>query len=351
MAEPSDKQKQAGAFNRAATGLRLWFYNKKYGPDETRRAEMLARVEALPGGADLLKTAADLGIPIRVLPKKEVGADGSLSRGENYAVSVANNGNPAAMALTLWHELRHVLQNADNPEAGMPLGGDLKNARTSHMLALMQEADAFTAETLVAVQQRRAGNPEYYNILLEGKGEGPFAFIARFLRNRPPENFKDDAAFARALFTDLMCDGLLAYRAQFFARYLHEFKRADTLEAFRNRLDEVKAGGTHTGPELKALYGSGFMSSTSARALATAFWQAQPEDERQAVEMVGRTMRRAHRLTEAEFRAARDEIIQRTQELYFKDPEEAQFKSPDVLKAEKRLKQSAAADKPLPLKH
>jgi hypothetical protein len=347
----SGQQKQAGAFNRAAAGLRLWLHNKKYGPDEKRRAEMLARVEALPGGPALLKTAEDLGIPIRVLPKKEIGADGSLSRDGGFTVSVANNGNPAAMALTLWHELRHVLQNAGNPGIGMPLGGDLKNARTSHMLALMQEADAFTAETLVAVRQRRAGNPEYYNLLLAGKGEGPFAFIAGFLKSRPPENFRDDASFARALFTDLMCDGLLAYRAQFFARYLHQFRKAETLDGFRSHLDAVTAGGTQTGPELQALYGAGFMGATSARALATAFWQAQPEDERQAIEMIGRTVRRAHRLTEAEFRAARDEIIARTQELYFKDPDEARFKSPDVLKAEKRLKQSAAADKPLPLKY
>jgi hypothetical protein len=333
-------QAQSSAFNRAAKLLGSWLYQQRHGKHDTQKADMLARVATFPGGQALLQKAADRGVRIVVGAKKEIGSDGYYnSAKEPPEIGIANTGNPAGMAAALWHELRHMRQHEANP-AGLCVPGSLKDPRTAHIMSMMMEADAFTAETLMALQQRKAGNAEYHHAMFANPDYGVRLHIKGFLRERPYESFRDDAAFSRALFTNLMVDGLLSYRASYFSHLGYQFAASNNLEEFRKRIGGAEKGGTGASPELTALYGPGFMS-VSPQALMGAFYAAQPADEKHTLHLAQTTINRADSLTEEQFQKARTEILQRAQEIYMKDPDERHYSGPLSAKVADALKHAA----------
>ncbi|MEZ0222913.1 MAG: DUF6782 family putative metallopeptidase [Alphaproteobacteria bacterium] len=338
-----------GAFNRASKGFGDWLYQKRHGKHDVRRAEMLTRIATFPGGTGLLNKAGEMGCDILVKPEKEVGAQGAFDdAGDQPVITIANTGNPAGMAIALWHELRHMAQYAANPGKGVAGPGQLKDARTAHMMGVMIEADAFTAETLMALQQKKAGNSEYYDAMFAGTREpGAHRDILRFLRAQPYESFNDDAKFARALFTHLMMDGLLSYRTRYFSYLGAQFAAADNVDSFRARVAASKRGGMKAGPELGAFYGPGY-TAVSPRALATAFLPVQPVDEQQMLALVERTVKRAPHLTENEFQQAKKEIFARKQDIWQKDPDDYDFPTPAQEKMRRVLQDMAKKDKPQP---
>lgn len=339
------------AFNGAAKTLGDWLGQAVHGSHDKRRAEMFARIRTFPGGEDLLKKAADAGCEIVVRPASEMGGEGDFNgRTIPPRIRIKNTGNTAGMAMALWHELRHFQQNAANGPRGFTHHGQLRDARTAHMMNVMIEADAFTAETVMALQQKKAGNPEYFNAMFDHPSNGAHRDIMRFMRDNPYEGFKDDASFSRALFTHMTSSGLLSYRASFFIHLGAEVYAANSADDFRQRVKESPRGGTKGSPDLAALYGPGY-TSVSVRALATAFFTAQPDDEQKALNLVEQTVRRAPTLTEQEFQQAKREIVQQVNAIYGKDPDESDPYIFNVLDKRKKLQQSAAADKPqaLPL--
>lgn len=328
------------AFNRAARVLGDWLFQQRNGDHDMRKADMLARVATFPGGPELLQQAADRGVNILVGAKKEIGASGYYnSASEPPVIGIANTGNSANMAIALWHELRHMRQHAANP-GGLAIAGQLKDPRTAHIMSMMMEADAFTAETLLALQQNKAGNPEYHRAMFDNPPHGVRRHIRDFLRQSPYENFGDDAAFARALFTNLMTEGLLSYRADYFSRLGYQFATLDSLEKFQKSLGNSAKGGTETSTELASLYGPGFMS-VSPKALLAAFYAAQPADEKQVLKMARAAVNRAPRLTEEEFQKTRLDILMRAQELYMKDPDEYFYPGAFSAKVGEALKRGA----------
>jgi hypothetical protein len=326
-----------------------WLSQRRYGRHDDRRAEMLARVATFPGGTELLQQAADLGCDIVVRRKSEVWVEGTYNNaGEKPVITMANTGNPARMAIALWHELRHMRQDAANPGRKMAYGGRLKDPRTSYLMGVMAEADAFTAETLMALQQRKAGHPEYFDAMFgHYLDDGPHRDIARFMRRHPYNEFKDDATFARALFTHLMTDGLVAYRVQFMAGIARHFAQAENVEQFRAAIAAEKEDGTKSSPALNALYGPKF-AFVSPRALVTAFLPAQAIDEKQALEVADKAVDNAATLTEAEFQAAKTDMLARTKDFWFKPLDEPQFLMREEMSARERLRKAALSDKPAP---
>jgi hypothetical protein len=338
---------QTSAFNRAATGFGDWLYQRRHGRHDQRHAEMIGRLETFPGGKELLQLAQDVGCDIRVTRKGDVGAEGSYDNsGEKPVIRISNTGNPAGMALALWHELRHMQQDAANPGTGFASGGQLKDPRTAYLMGVMIEADAFTAETLLAVQQKKAGHPEYYDAMFGRRLEtGSHREIYRFLQQNPNEGFRDDAAFSRALFTHLMTEGLVSYRAQYMARISYHFATSDNADAFREKVAGAKRGGTKSTPALNALYGPQYMS-VSPRALATAFLPAQSTEERMILDIAQRAVEKAPTLTETEFQTAKREVTLLTKDYWYKDPDEPQYLAPAEMKAREELRQAALSDKP-----
>ena len=337
------------AFNGAAKVFGGWLARKRFGRNEDMRADILARIAIFPGGEELLRQAAELGCDIIVRSKRDVGAEGAYdNNGAKPVIYIANTGNAAGMAVALWHELRHMKQDAANPGAGFASGGQLRDPRTAYLMGVMIEADAFTAETLMAMQQRKAGRPEYAEAMF-GRylSDGPHLEIARFLKHRPYESFKDDAGFARALFTHLMTEGLVAYRAQYMARLGRHFALSENVEQFRARIAAEKAGGTNSTPGLNALYGPGFMS-VSPRALATAFLPAQGVDEQQLLDRADKTVKRAATLTEAQFQEAKTDILRGTQEFWFKPLDEPQYVRREELQERDALRKAAQGETPPP---
>lgn len=337
------------AFNKAAKTVGDWLGQAITGTHDKRREEMFARIRTFPGGEDLLKKAAESGCEILVLPRSEMSGEGSFNaRTTPPCIHIKNTGNTAGMAMALWHELRHFQQNAANGPRGYTHHGQLKDARTAHMMNVMIEADAFTAETLMALQQKKAGNPEYFNAMFDRPSNGSHRDIMRFMRDNSYEDFKDDATFARALFTHMTSSGLLNYRASYFLHLGASVYAAENVEDFRQRIKDGPRGGTRGSPELSALYGPGY-SAVSVRALATAFFHVQPEDERQALELVEKTVRRAPTLTEEQFQEAKQDILKKTMAVYGKDPDEYDPYAFGVLGKRQKLQELAVADKPSPL--
>lgn len=339
--------RRSGIFNRAAENFGSWLYQQRHGRHDLRRTEMLNRISTFPGGPELLALAQKLGVDIIVAPEKDVGAQGTYDRlGEKPVIYIANTGNPAGMAIALWHELRHMQQDAANPGAGMMFAGQLKDPRTAVLMSLMQEADAFTAETLMALQQKKAGKPEYFDAMFKGYlGEGAHRDIARFLKQNPYEKFKDDAAFARGLFTHLMLDGLMSYRANYFQRLRLRFLPDGGLADFQRQVGLSPEGGTRSSPDLGQMYGKGF-ARVSPRALGAAFWAAQPIDERDALMLIEKTVKNIGRMTEQQFADARADILTRVKELANKDPAEGFYRLSESEYAAKQLRKLAAEDKP-----
>jgi hypothetical protein len=343
----AEASRGTSVFNRAAEGFGDWLYQARRGKHTVRRAEMLARVGSFPGGPQLIEQAQKLGVDILVASEKDVGAQGTYDRlGEKPLIYIANTGNPAAMAIALWHELRHMQQDAANPGVGMMCAGQLKDPRTAVLMSMMQEADAFTAETLMALQQKKAGKPEYFEAMFKGYlPDGAHRDIARFLRRNPYEDSKDDAAYARRLFTHLMLDGLMSYRANYFTRLRLRFMPERGLADFQSQVEQSPQGGTKASPELAKLYGDNFMS-VSPRALAAAFWAAQPIDEREAFERIEKTVKNAGSLTEQQFAQSRADILTRVKDLSNKDPDDGFFRVREAEIAARNLREQAISGKP-----
>jgi hypothetical protein len=346
LADKPDKAGQlAEVFNYHAGGLGDWWRQKRLGQHEDRRAEIIARVKAMEGGSALLQAAEEAGVSIHVVPKENVGAEGVLDRDSkgNPVVGVANTGNPVGMAVTLWHELRHVLQNIDMPDLGVPYGR-ARDAGANHTFALMLEADAFTAEAVMAFQEKKKGNPEYYNHILKASGVGPYTSRRRFLLENPPESFRDEQQFARALFTEMMVEGLTAYSAKFFLSHGRVFNNSEDTAAFRDKIKDTPDIYAVTPTRMSQMYGQGFLPSTSMRALLTGFAEALPLQEQAALNLIEKTAANAASLTQQEFRRAREEVLQRVQDIYYTDPEDRPYETNEVTAAKTRLRKAARAE-------
>jgi hypothetical protein len=251
------------------------------------------------------------------------------------------------MAIALWHELRHMKQDAANA-GGMAVGGQLKDARTGHLMGMIAEADAFTAETLMALQQKKAGHQEYFEVTEKSRDYGVRKYIQGFLRRRPYESFRDDETFARALFTELMTEGLVSYRASYFARLGRHFAASATVEDFRKSVEQSETGGTKGGPELTKMYGKAY-SSVSPRALMSAFWCVQPPEERDTLDLVETAVRLAPAMTESAFQQVKSDILERVQNIYMHDPDEPFYLRDEGVAAAGLLKKAALSHTPVPI--
>lgn len=299
---------------------------KRFGPLAQRAAEVQAHLEQMPGGAALLAENNRIGAPIRVEHMRNLRGDfGYVSKKPEDGVvstTLANTGNPVAMARTAYHELRHVLQLESLGLAETGGGRRLREVRTGFMISKMMEADAFTAEALAALQAGRAGKKEFIEELLESRdNQGPnIAHVRAFLKKRPFDSFENDAQFARALFTDLMLNSLDNYAVTFFGNYRMQFIFANTLEQFREAADKA-APITNMTPAniLSDIYGPDFMSGTSLAAVTAMFRAALPEEERRALRLIDSALEKRHTFTEEEYRARRREILDTTEPIHMRE--------------------------------
>jgi len=219
--KPSFGQRLDARLEKISVALEEMRVQLRNGRHDKRRARMLAHIKVMPGGAEMLKTAEDNGIEIRVLrPDAMKGSAGKLTRCSKSpsVVSIANNGDDVQMALTLWHELRHVRQMHDWGRLSPGNTGRLRDTQRMHVLSMMIEADAYTSQTLMALQAKKAGRGGYMDALLRRESRA-FKTIRAFLEKTPYESFPDDGAFARALFVEVMQKGLPGYSRSYQKNY------------------------------------------------------------------------------------------------------------------------------------
>ncbi len=288
----------------------------RYGSFESQKAAMVARLEEIEGGKEALKAAQQAKAQISVVSKRRIdGVRGRFSRGTaRPRVRVSASGDMAQMTATLWHELRHLRQHL---ERGDLKGGvsRLHGTRKQHMISLMIEADAFTAQTLMCLREKKAGHPEYLDKFL-ATGKGAAEAARTLLAHRPYESFPDDGTFARALFGDIMKTNMPGYQAKYFRSYHRIFNKAATLAQLRQM-----AGITREAPDFPAsstlmdLYGRKGGDIASVPQLAKAYYRAQEPDVRDALTLIEETVRQADKMTEDEFAAARTDILKRTEKL------------------------------------
>ncbi|HYD18276.1 MAG TPA: DUF6782 family putative metallopeptidase [Patescibacteria group bacterium] len=285
----------------------------RHGAHSDARAEIMDRVAAIPGGAELLNLAQQHKVKILVVnPASIDDVQGRFSRGPaGVFIRVANRGDIARMTTTLWHELRHMQQHIDRGDmAGR--AGKLHNARAEHVIGLMIEADAFTAQTVMAVQQARGGRPEYLEAMLSRDGPA-MDCIREFLKKNQPPDFSDDRHFARALFTEMMREGLPRYSAKYFERHRNIFQRAATAEKFRKLVKrEGVAPKFLPTDRLLDTYLHRDDPAPSVSALARKFFCEQPREAQETLALIEDTVQRAKDLSQSEFKQARNEIIDRT---------------------------------------
>lgn len=314
------------------------------GSHEKRLAEILKRVEELPGGKDMLALAQSQGVVISVVAPRNIDkAKGRFSRGsDGKRVRVSNNGDPALMTTTLWHELRHVQQHVERGDmAGKTTR--LYDTRMQHTIALMHEADAFTMQALMALRQKKAGNPEYLEHLLTRRSL-PAQVTNRFIKEHDFAEM-DEAQYMRALFTEVMLAGMAGYNRKYFAGYGASFEKAADLKAFRKMLDKTSAPPDFDArSSLTNVYGEKYMSATSIRAVAESFIHAQPQEVYDTLKLIEETTAKAKTLTEQEFKQARDEILKQTKSLSVAFNTAAAKLKPEVVKL---LREAANANQPL----
>lgn len=309
-----------------------------------RRAEIINRVAELPGGAKLLKMAKEHGVKIYVVaPRRIDKAKGRFSRGGGKKIiRVANNGDVDLMTTTLWHELRHAEQHIERGD----MDGNttrLHDTRAQHTLSLMHEADAFTMQALLALRQKKAGNPAYFDKLVARPGAAS-AVINQFTRANPFDKAEDEAQYARRLFTEIMLRGLTGYNSKYFEGYNETFKKLENVESYRNLLSKRRAAPDFGGSEeLTDVYGGKFMSSTSVRAISSAFLHAQPKAAYDALKLIEETAEKAETLSGPEYRQVRKEILKRTKKLSAAF-NKAALKFPS--EPYKQLREEAAANRP-----
>ncbi len=298
---------------------------RKTGSHESRKAEITIRMDDLPGGAELKETIARNNIPVDVLSKRNIknafGAVAKASDQPTVNVEILNTGNPVAMARTTYHEYRHVLQMEDMGKIETGGGRVLKDVRTCHMLSMMMEADAYTAEVLAACKAAKSGHPEYLQDLFTNREGGPNAQHAKaFLQKQPFDSFKDDAHFARALFTDFMLNGLDNYSTVYFGSYRMQFLLSPTLNDFKKHLEQTAEPQTFTpSKQLAEIYKQEFMDGVSVRALAHAFRRNLPQEEQQLLRIIDTTVANAGNYSEEQYQKKREDILMRANSIYMKE--------------------------------
>ncbi|MEZ0259886.1 MAG: DUF6782 family putative metallopeptidase [Alphaproteobacteria bacterium] len=285
----------------------------RHGSHASHKKNIIARLKELPGGEAMLLTAKQHDIKISVVSlRRNKGSKGKFTRVNGQArVRVSNTGSDARMATTLWHELRHMQQHI---ERGDLAGGTtrVKDTRAQHMISLMIEADAFTAQMLMGLREKKAGNPEYFNALMERESPA-FDAIRSYLKKTPYESVADETAFARGLFTEMMLTGLPAYHAKFFTAYAKTFEKAGSVDEFRHQMATKKAPPDFSPSKaLHDIYGE---KPPQLRPLAAAFLCAQDKDVRRVIRLVDKTISNADVIDETEFQQAKAEIVSSSKRL------------------------------------
>jgi len=323
------------------------------GTHESRREEILQRLDDMPGGAALKSLMQDEDIKLEVLsPRKMSHAFGQVAvapGAEKVGVDVQNNGNGVVMARAAYHELRHVLQFAAMDRLKEGGGRGLKDVRTGHMISMMMEADAYTAEIVTALQAAKNGKPEYLADVLGNKANGPNVDHARrFLKKRPFESFKDEGQFARALFTDLMMNSLDNYSTNYFGSYRSQFLYCQTLPEFQEHVARINPMKDFTpSQQLGAIYGADFAGGVSIRALTAMFQRTLPEEERTLLRLIESTVDKAATLTDAEYAKRREDILEKGRSIYWKEYHNTQPPGTAENPVSRFLQKAAEADKPM----
>ena len=280
-----------------------------HGKDDKRRTQVMDLLYTAPEGKALLDIAAQHDVPIRFTRTGNLGVMGSLSKQPEDAtvsVAVANTGNVPQMVMTLYHELRHLQQQGEMGSIETGVFRSLKNVGRSHILSMMQEADAFTTEAMFALQRKSEGDQQYYDSMMRGAHD--LARVSAGYIKKAPVSFDENPdAFRRGLFTHIMLEGLAGYSAGYFISYAMVFARAETKEDF--------AATVAAGPEMRmadndgpmaSVYGSKYMSKTSMSLAASIFIKTLPLPEQQALKLVEKTVRDLPKMTEDEYQVARE---------------------------------------------
>lgn len=311
-----------------ADGMRVQL---RAGRHASLKREILKQIETMPQGAEMLKAARENGVSITVLrPKSMPGASGKLTRYRRAqaVVFIANTGDAVEMALTLWHELRHVVQMRDWGRLEPGHTGRLRDTQRMHVLSMMIEADAYTAQTVMAVQAKKAGDARYLEKLLARK-TAAFQSIARLLEKTPYESFADDGIFARTVFSHVMQNGLGGYSRTYQKNYASAFNKAATVKSFRNVLSGMKTPAPFKPSEdITRIYKSDLLGSTSIDALLALHQKAQPQKLTEVLALIDKTVEAAPALTQEQYQAARAEILERLPKPY----------APQTVSARTRLK-------------
>jgi len=289
------------------------------GPKWLRKMQMVSRVAQSEEGQRLLGLAKAYSIPIRVVMFRRDGKDaGTVDKkphDNTVGITVSNNGDPVDMATTLHHELRHVEQQRARGTVQKGFFGGLRDAARQHVISLMEEADAFTAEIVEAFRRDKAGQREYLETLFERRGLVTL-HAQKMLREKPYESFPDDGAFSRALFTHIMRGGLDHYSADYFDDYAKTFSDATSLSKFRAEVKaEPEPPKERPAEKLMALYGGDFAGAKSLGGLAGKFFLAQPRQVQATLKLIEKTVKNAGTMTAKEYKQARKDIIKRSKKL------------------------------------
>lgn len=285
----------------------------RHGSHAGHKQAIVARLKELPGGEAMLLTAKKHDVKISVVSlRRNTGSKGKFTRVRGQArIRVSNTGNDARMATTLWHELRHMQQHIERGDLG---GGTtrMKDTRAQHMISLMIEADAYTSQMLMGLREKKRGNPEYFNALME-RDSAVFVTIRNFLKETPYEAVTDETVFARSLFTEIMLTGLPTYHAKYFDAYAKAFEISASVEDLRRLMAPKKVPPDFTpSKDLHEIYGR---KSPPLRPLAAAFLRAQDSDVVKTITLVDKTIENADAINEAEFQQAKVEIVSSSKRL------------------------------------
>lgn len=319
-----------------------------HGKDEKRRGQAMSLLYETPEGKALLDIAAEHGVPIRFMRAGKVGALGSLSKNPDDAtvgVSVANTGNLAQMVLTLYHELRHLQQQDEQGDIRKGIFQTLRNPRRSHILSLMQEADAFTSEALFALDRNAAGDKRYLDSML-ARGDDIARVSAHYIKTAPVPYEQDRDAFRRGLFTHIMLEGLAGYSASYFIGYAAVFRKAATKQEFADFIDgfgELRKPDRQ-GPLVSA-YGDSYMAKTAMTALPTIFFKALPQPEQEALRLIEKTVRALPQMTEEQYQKTRAAATDALLAIYRTDPEDL-FYTSEGMTARQIVTEAATAKTP-----
>lgn len=320
-------------------------HERLHGRDSDRRQQAMDMLYTTPEGKALLDTAAQYNVPIRFMRAGKVGALGSLSKNPEDAtvgVSVANTGNLPQMVLTLYHELRHLKQQEEQGDIKNGVFMGLKNTRRSHMLSLMQEADAFTSEAMFALDRNAAGDKTYLNSVMNPKHDLA-RVTAQYIKTAPVAYEQDKDAFRRGLFTHIMLEGLAGYSASYFLGYAAAFRKAATRDEFTALVGDLRElrKPDNTG-ELASAYGPSYVEKMSMTALARVFFKTLPMAEQQALELVDKSVRSIGKMTEEQYQKTREAATAALISVYQTDPRDLAYSNEaDTLR---RTLSAAAAD-------